>query len=77
MHSKTCGRWIQRRHGRLAEHYISRKSFKYLKTFMPLLQVSAKDVKLHPGRPTGTRVLGTQNEAGVATRKHRSRRCVC
>ena len=39
--------------GDLAEHYISRKSFKYLKTFMPLLQVSAKDVKLHPWPPDG------------------------
>ncbi len=39
--------------GDLAEHYISRASFRYLTKFTKLLKVSAKDVKLHLAAPKG------------------------
>lgn len=37
--------------GDLAEHYLSPASFRYLPKFRKLLQVSAKDVRLHPAAP--------------------------
>lgn len=39
--------------GDLAEHYISRASFRYMTRFLKLLKVSAKDVRLHPAAPKG------------------------
>lgn len=39
--------------GDVAEHYLSRKSFAYFTKFLPLLKISAKDVKLRPAAPSG------------------------
>ena len=39
--------------GDVAEHYISRKSFKYFTKFLALMKISAKDVRLKAGPPAG------------------------
>ena len=39
--------------GVLAEHYLGPRSFKYFTKFLPLLKLSAKDVRLHLGAPKG------------------------
>ena len=39
--------------GDMAEHYISRKSFKYFTKFLALMKISAKDVRLKAGPPAG------------------------
>ncbi len=39
--------------GDLAEHYLSPKSFKYLRKFIKLMKISAKDVRLKGGPPRG------------------------
>ena len=39
--------------GGLAEHYLSRKSFKYFAKFLPLLKASAKEVRIWPSAPKG------------------------
>ena len=39
--------------GDLAEHYLSRASFKYFKKFLKLLRISAKDVRVRLGAPRG------------------------
>jgi glycine/D-amino acid oxidase-like deaminating enzyme len=39
--------------GVLAEHYLGPRSFKYFAKYLPLLRLSAKDVRLHLGAPKG------------------------
>lgn len=39
--------------GDVAEHYVSRKSFKYFTKFLALMKVSVKDVRLKAGPPAG------------------------
>ncbi len=39
--------------GDVAEHYISRNSFKYFTKFLALMKISAKDVRLKAGPPAG------------------------
>lgn len=39
--------------GDLAEHYVSRKSFKYFTKFLKLMKISAKDVRLRLWPPAG------------------------
>ena len=39
--------------GDLAEHYVSRASFRYMTKFLKLLRVSMKDVRLYPMAPKG------------------------
>ncbi|MDX1433076.1 MAG: FAD-binding oxidoreductase [Gammaproteobacteria bacterium] len=39
--------------GDLAEHYVTPRSFEYFASFLPLLRLSAKDVRLKARAPTG------------------------
>ena len=39
--------------GDVAEHYLSRKSFRYARKFLPLLKKSARDISLKLAAPTG------------------------
>jgi glycine/D-amino acid oxidase-like deaminating enzyme len=39
--------------GDVAEHYVSRKSFKYFTKFLKLMKISAKDVRVRLGPPSG------------------------
>ena len=39
--------------GDVAEHYVSRKSFRYFTKFFTLLKISAKDVRIRLGPPAG------------------------
>jgi glycine/D-amino acid oxidase-like deaminating enzyme len=68
--------------GDLAEHYVSRKSFKYFTKFLKLMKISAKDVRLRPWPPSGypgawtSRTAPTASSAGACAvaRRRRYRR---
>ena len=39
--------------GDIAEHYLSRKSFRQFRRFLPLMKVAARDIQIRPGAPKG------------------------
>ena len=39
--------------GDIAEHYLSARSFRYLGKYLPLLRISAKDLRLRLRLPAG------------------------
>ena len=58
-------------------HYLCRHSFRYFKKFLPLLKLSARDVRIRLKPPAGHPGAWARSRAGPAARSRRSSGCGC